>query len=477
MTILISERSIAKLSISRLFCSYWDKGSAVSGPSLQELDWTECCSRWIATYEAFIVKESHSDSYCRRTIPLPPEEIEVCLRQSLYLSPINHFKCHFPMSIGPQLDHFTILNRLYRIDGVRSEIKNVRFPIPHHPRLERSWSRGRPLSMQHYTYKLEWSHRGQYLAFSDLDDTAEDLQQVFTCIFSVSSTEHGPTIQLVNHVFRKSSWAGMIKSICFHPVADVVILLEDTYVYQWEFGECWCHAMFLVKQNFSNVLADDALPSLFYHAGGNDPISIVFSYDGKYVTILRESRPWPELIEAPARWSSNINLGKRTREALEPSQASKRHKSILKDNRQLSTIRQTLESGCVGDNRVMVREYGTTNQKVALTGFNQTRQVEIRQADSDSVRVMKVLSLPASLPIRSSRITVSMPPRAPSGNEASSHIRTILTSRSQTTYESGDSSSSMFPLVVRKDIRAVCEQVMPAQIEGLLNSSSTDDSN
>ncbi|KAI0451042.1 hypothetical protein F5B21DRAFT_507573 [Xylaria acuta] len=406
----------------------------------------DACSGWLATYEIYDVGKQRSQSRHLVSIPLAPVDIEMCLRQSLRFSPLGHWKCNFPITIGPSLHAFTVLNRVIHIDiDDTSNFRTSAIPVSSLNSYMAQWSVDRPFGNMAYVYQVIWSPDGRYLAFTDGSYSIQNI-----AIFLMEeAAPYDP--RLMNHHSMEASCEPLTDTH-FHPTQDIFMFMERDIVYLWKFSTVCAKPM---KHFEISTL------SAMYHCDRNSPRphpTVSFSHCGTSIAITYPGRPWPELIPLPG-WSRADRKRKLSHEnppGCSPEEPRKRILGEDKSSQQVVSVLSRIQAPVITNSTMILSGETASTRTTILRTATGPGSVSICQSDNTRSQETAVVSLPNSIP-REISATLTLPTKS---NEATEDHRTYLTlaiaQAPENTYASDEAPlSTHLPIVIRKDIRAL----------------------
>ncbi|KAI1320331.1 hypothetical protein F5Y16DRAFT_405634 [Xylariaceae sp. FL0255] len=386
----------------------------------------EASSGWAATFEILDVSCSPAKNLHFISLTLVPEEVGICLRQSLRF--FRCWTCHFPITIAPNLQHFTILNRVFHAQGTEVQTMSAPLPLNH---FRTHWCLDEPRTDLIHRYQITWSPDSRRLAFIDEGHSSSGQE----CYAILLLRMELPEFKL--YLFRKYSAIrdnGAIACSQFHPHQDVFLFVKANSLYLWDTSE---------------VLAE---PKRFYeiNSRGTFP-TISFSHCGTVIAILYPGRSWPHLIQLPTWCKADLKRKLPKDGSLDDTHTPKKLKRATDSDDDLR-IQLTPD-----DNRVRA----TTNLDLLLRNDGKKIDVAVtkgqvtmaKSGHSRSIEV-PVIKLPGYLPSHLSA-TISLPRRQNSeGDErAPEFLSLVLSPAPMGAYSSDEEPlSTHLPIVVRKDM-------------------------
>ncbi|CAG9942522.1 unnamed protein product [Clonostachys rosea f. rosea IK726] len=384
-------------------------------PPFSQTEFRDACSRWVITYEIFSIEAAESSRLLFMEAPIDPLLVEICLRQSLLVDS-EDWICTFALSIGPNLDRFTVLNVLF--DDT-------------------------------YNYHISWSWDGRYLLFRDRNLKATRWVQHGTClaIFSIEEpASDGEGIKLVN-CFSTGSLSSGINSCHFHPIKDLLLLQDDRDFYLWKF-------------------LDEKEPSVLQLADSETRPrpgieSISFSSCGKYIAISYRFQPWPKLYPLATFLGIDKNI-ETCHEATETSsgmiegpaaQTSAVSSEVAGRNKGTELTTNPIISRATSSS-VVVKKSNKNEFDMALLKVA-PKEVQIHQKHEGQDTSTSLIKLPQSIPTKNITAEVT----APIAGE-DPRFQVILNAGPAKVFLSSDAGAAAthLPLVVRKDPRALRPQ-------------------
>lgn len=423
---------------SKKWSPEWGLWSGTSPPSAPRTssDLAIASSGWLATYEAFSVGESRSESKIIVAIPLDADDIAACLRQSLGFS-AGAWKCSFPLTIAPGLDKISILNNIIRIDAQRGTYISQRIPSESHPQLQLAWNPETIFSIR-YSYQIYWSADSRYIAFTDNGIR----HQTFLGLFSSGPLEEG--LKLVNFVTMAVPREVALSNCTFHRTAPLFLYQSNNFIFLWEIGKVGSMPICFHKvpswRDFIGYLQIEA--------------KICFSACGKYITITHHGRPWPELMQVPAELlGQQHRLGKRPWDDGDGAVESKKRSKTAEIGSKETTL-AFAKLPAVISAAVDVHQDSAAGISATMLQNNSTRELTILNGDTELTRTISVAKLPETIQMRSASSIVWLPSQI--GPNSNAQCRLIITSKPEEAYCSDEpAAASHLPMVVRKDVRAL----------------------
>ncbi|KAK6065262.1 hypothetical protein SCUP515_11318 [Seiridium cupressi] len=235
---LFSDISVLGVFPNEYFRSQW--GTPARSPFYNGADVNKACIGWKATYEIISIGDHHSERLLYVEIPIDALDVEVCLRQNFHAQDAD-WVCSFPLSISPNLEALTVLNKMINLEPARN-ITITTLDLPFDSRRS-CWNRSRPFRnrsqrtfrFDRYTYQFDWSPTEKYLLFQDIDRKLRAWVDGGTCIRLFSANTHTPgssKIIVINTLFKDSLSRG-IHSWHFHPSEPLLVFQDDNSAYVW----------------------------------------------------------------------------------------------------------------------------------------------------------------------------------------------------------------------------------------------------
>ncbi|CAH0017112.1 unnamed protein product [Clonostachys rhizophaga] len=413
-------------------------------PPFSQSDFRDACSKWVLTYEIFSIEATESRRLLFMEAPIDALSVEICLRQSLLVDS-KDWICTFALSIGPNLDRFTVLNVLFDVRSDQSyHCRTIEWPQRYRPSCWDTSKRINSDGRDTYNYHFSWSWDGRYLLFRDRNLKAIRWVPHGTClaIFSIlEPASVGEGIKLVN-CFSTVSLTTGFHSCHFHPTKDLLLLRDDRNFYLWKFLD--------EKEPSVLQIADtETRPGLGIE-------SISFSSCGKYIAISYRFQPWPKLYPLATLLGNEENV-ETCHEVTETSSGitedSAASSAVAARNKQTELTTNAIISRATSSS-VVVRKNNGNEFDMALLKVA-PKEVRIRQKQEGEDSYTSLIKLPQSIPTRNITAEVT----APIAGE-DPKFQVILNVGPEKVFLSSDAGAAAthLPLVVRKDPRALRPQ-------------------
>ncbi|KAI1748057.1 hypothetical protein F4782DRAFT_551336 [Xylaria castorea] len=399
------------------------------------------CSGWLATYEIHDVGEKRSQSRHLVSIPLSPVDIKMCLCQSLRFSPLGYWKCNFPITIAPNLNMFTVLNRIIHIDVEdNSNFRISAIPLDSLNDYMAQWSVDRPFGNMVYEYQVIWSPDGRCLAFIDETFVIQNI-----AIFLVKMEIDPSEPRLINHYSTQATLESFT-DIYFHPAKDILMFMKMGFVYLWKFSTAYTEPINYISTSYHDKVILRTHPT------------VSFSHCGTSIAITYPGRLWPELIPLPD-WSRADRKRKVSHEIPPECNPDEHRKKVLREDKgslQVVSVLSRIPGPVITNSGIVLGDDTASARTTILRTAIGPGSVSIYQSDNTRSQVVPVVSLPNYIP-REISATLTLPTKF---NEATEDYKSFLTlaiaQTPKSTYASDEAPlSTHLPIVIRKDIRAL----------------------
>jgi len=202
-------------------------------------------SGWFATYEVFSLGATRSRSLSLSTLPLGETDIKTHLERNLRYTPVCSWKCEFPLTISPDLNYCSILDKIYYLSRTRTSPREVSLPLLSlitSSQAEREPGSGRKGGCCYYRYQPLWSPDSRWFAV-----LVDGISSISIAVFSPRDAAGTAVPFLINSLTGPASWSWDVCDPQFHPREPLLLFRvhEDAYLWPFESHPSWSLQFFL----------------------------------------------------------------------------------------------------------------------------------------------------------------------------------------------------------------------------------------
>ncbi|KAK0649422.1 hypothetical protein B0T16DRAFT_492059 [Cercophora newfieldiana] len=439
-----------------------------SPPAIVSL--TDVAAGWLATYEVFSLNAVRSHSLSLNTIALGEMDVRTHLETNLRLSMLRRWKCEFPLTISPDLNSCSILDKIIYFSPGRIHqeatlpLASLLLQQQQHPvELKNLGQESR------YAYQIFWSPDSLWFALV-VDHIS--IASVTVALFSSRNIADNPELSLVSSVVGAVLWSGNVSDLQFHPSEALLLFRVHEDVYLWPFELHPGHHSITPFRSFRAAVIE--FPDKAMH-GWN--LKLGFSHDGLHLAIYYPGRAWPSLSPLPSAYFTR-GMTKRKRDQIDYDDnetPSKRPRSpaplagtgalaitsILNNPLQLSSEApiSAVATTCGEGNSSLTMLTTSTADKYSARRRGEISILKWHDGGESSVTLAK---LPNSLPIEHASVRLGLPYNlSESLDQPVPGYSIIVTQKPVTVHESDDATMGLrLPIVLRKDARALKVEIV-----------------
>lgn len=395
------------------------------------------CQGWIANFETRSLNEGQSQVSSRLTTILDAGDVELFLKQQ---HGERNSTIKLPISIQPDLNCFTVFNKLFFSIGGFSKAQlssvPIGLPLQADHRLSRFWSLSS--AGDNYEYEISWTDDGNHLVFVDGHERSSSS---WIGVFRTGCCQElQEPLELVNSTYHRTYVGTKKAEATCHPERPVLAIRIGRYIYLWPFLQGSPFTFHQLPRNTMILYPQDSVKMSFSHCGRYLVTSCYAIGNGR-----------PETLPLPQDLETADTQSKQTRGTdLEEPQNKASPSELVSVGNDASVVTRGTFPRFISDSRVAISSSSSgTTVTTVRTNVLPYHQVELVQCDSSGKRdVMPLLHIPSTFPADGFSVTV----HSTVGDDQNGLLKIILNKTSTNGSVSTQSAGSEnLPLVIWKD--------------------------